>query len=116
MFPLGIDARRFSKDGSYHLKNRWLEFKRDLEDLLSDFGAEDGSPSKKYFDFLDLAVVWSATPGPSGQYEVAPYDEDSWVGRSFYGATHYVTTVGSNHRVDVIELSSLIAALADPAA
>jgi hypothetical protein len=113
--PLGIEAKRFNKDGTYRLTNRWLEFKRNLEDLLSNFDAEDGSPSKKYFDLLDLAVVWSATPGPSGQYEIGTYDADNWSDRSFYGATHYVTTTGSNHRVDVIEVPSLIAELADPA-
>ena len=95
------------------LSDRWLEFERNLEDLLADFDAEDGSPSKKYFDLLDLAVVWSGKAGPSGQYDVGTYDEDNWINRSFYGATHYVTTSGSNHRIDVIELSSFISGLAD---
>jgi hypothetical protein len=112
--PLGIEARRFKKDGTYQLTDRWLEFKRNLEDLLADFDAEDGSPSKKYFDLLDLAVVWSVKPGPSGKYEVGTYDENNWFNRSFYGATHYITTSGSNHRIDVIESSSFIAGLAAP--
>lgn len=113
--PRGVEKRNFSKEGTFRRTNRWLEFKRNLEDLLADFEAEDGSPSKKYFDLLDLAVVWSVKAGPSGPYDVAAYDDNNWVHRSYYGATHFITTTGSNHRIDVVELSSFIAGLGDTA-
>ena len=73
-----------------------------------DFELEEGDSQRKYFDLLDLAVVWSAAAGASGQYEVTPYDGANWQRRSFYGATHFITRAGSEHRVDVISISDLV--------
>ena len=101
---MGIEAGRF-KDGKYRLTNQWLEFKPDLENLLVEFDADDADPSKKYFEQVNLAVVQGATEGSFQQYDVQAYDDSNWFQRTFYGATHQVTSGGSAHRLDVIEIT-----------
>lgn len=106
--PLGISVSR-ATGGHFSRKSKWLEFKLRLEDLLEDFTLEDGNASKKYFDLLDLAIVWTVPTGDAiGDYDMTAYQADSWHERNFYGATHWLATAQGQHRVEVMCVQDLL--------
>jgi len=105
--PLGIASSQFVA-GKFSRTSQWLEFKVDLEELLEEFELADGDPNKKYFAQISLAVVWRADPASLGRYAVVPIDAKNWVHRNFAGSSHFVETEGQDHRIEVIELSSVI--------
>ncbi|BEP13278.1 hypothetical protein acdb102_15890 [Acidothermaceae bacterium B102] len=108
LVPLGIATSAMSA-GAMSRKGKWLEFKLRLEDLVDDFAADEGSPSKKFFELLDLAVVWAVPLSDAiGDYDLARFDESNWQKRNFYGSTHRLTTNNSQHAVEIVALQDLI--------
>jgi hypothetical protein len=109
--PLGISDTKSTKNG-FSRRGKWLEFKLRLEDLVDEFEAEDGSASKKYFDLLDLAVVWAVPEGDAvGDFELSKFDESSWHERTFYGSTHVMSKHSGEHRVEIICVNDLLVML-----
>lgn len=110
--PLGVSQSK-AKNGSLKRSGKWLEFKLRLEDLVENFGAEDGDPSKKYFDLCDLAVVWAVPLGDAvGDYDLQKFDADNWHERTYYGSTHRLSASQGHHRIEVIAVQDFLAQLA----
>ena len=110
--PIGVSSSK-AVGGTLRRTDRWLEFKLRLEDLADNFSAEDGDPSKKYFDLCDLAVAWEVPLQDAiGDYDLEKFDESNWHERTYYGATHRLSSSSADHRVEVIALRPLIASLA----
>lgn len=85
--------------------DRWLEFKKDIDGLVRDLEAEDGSEGKKYFAQINVAVVWEANATTSDNYEIKQIDARE---RQFYGATHVLSADNNDHSIEVIELLSIV--------
>lgn len=106
--PLGIAESR-AKDGAFSRKNKWLEFKVKLQDLVDDFEAEDATGGKKYFDLVDVAVVWEVPAGDSiGDYDLIPIGAGNWNERDYFGATHLLKKSGGHHTVHVLALQDFL--------
>lgn len=102
----GISQDRFVNN-SFTRARKWLEFKLNLADLVDEFELADGTPNKKYFTQVSLAVCWSSA-GPMGVYDLVPLDDTNRSQRSYPGATHFLSKDGNDHRVEVIELQTLV--------
>lgn len=110
--PLAVSKSK-AKDGFLKRSGKWLEFKLRLEDLVENFEAGDGDPSKKYFDLCDLAVVWAVPLGDAvGDYDLQKFDAQSWQERTYYGSTHRLSASQGHHRIEVIAVQDLLAQLA----
>ena len=104
--PKGVHVGRFTS-GVLHRSNQWLEFKIELENLLANCAQDHGEPSKKYFEHINLAVVWHVGEGLE-DFVVTPVDASNWHTRTFYGSTHFVTRAGNEHKIEVIELRTVL--------
>ena len=109
---LGISRQRLGEEG-ISLTELWGEFKFDINDLVADLEAEEGDPSKKYFNQISLLVVWAASAVTSDTYSVAPFSQRNWTERTFFGATHMIQAPNNDHCIEVIELRSALARLRD---
>lgn len=106
--PLGI-ADSKSKDGTFSRRGKWLEFKVKLLDLVEDFEAEDATGGKKYFDLVDLAVVWEVPQGDSiGDYDLVTLSGENWNDRDYYGVTHLLKRSGGHHTVHVLAIQDFL--------
>ncbi|WP_163618041.1 ATP-binding protein [Microbacterium sp. B35-30] len=106
--PLGI-AESKARDGAFQRRTKWLEFKVKLEDLVDDFGSDDASASKKYFDLVDLAVVWEVPDRDAiGDFDVVKLDTSNWNERDYYGVTHLLKKGTGNHVLQVLALQDFI--------
>lgn len=105
--PLGIHAKHFV-NGKFERSSKWAEFKVDLADLLSDFEVEDGDPQKKYFEQVDLAIVWKVSSASDAPFDVIPVDKKNWLNRNYLGTTHFVQRGESAHVVEVIALAEVL--------
>jgi len=117
--PLGIAESR-SKSGSFSRRGKWLEFKVKLQDLVDDFEAEDAAGGKKYFDLVDLAVVWEVPASESiGDYDLIALGAGNWNERDYFGVTHLLKKSGGHHTVHVLAVQDFLrqaaAAPAQPA-
>lgn len=111
-YQLDISEAKAS-GGLLQRKGKWLEFKLRLEDLVDNFAADDGDPSKKYFDLLDLAVVWAVPSQDAvGDYDLHRFDGQTWTERNYFGATHRLSATSGNHKVEVISVQDLLSSLA----
>ena len=108
----GISKDMFSA-GTFRRTNQWLEFKLNLADLIDELELSDGEPNKKYYSQVNLVVCWAATGTGGEAYGLTPCDESNWRTRSFPGTTHFLVQAGSDHRVEVIALETLIPRLID---
>ena len=106
--PLGIPESKFN-NGTFSRRGKWLEFKVKLEDLVDDFEAEDAAGSKKYFDLVDLAVVWEVPREDAiGDYNVIQLDEGNWNQREYYGVTHLLRRASGHHTVQVLAIQNFL--------
>ncbi len=103
----GISRMKLTRN-RYQRTKRWLEFKNDLTDLLTDFGRPDGDGQSKYFKLLDLIVCWNIETGSNNNFEVEAYNNENWTDRSYHKATHKLIEIESRHSVDVISLRTLL--------
>lgn len=107
--PLGIAESKFNGD-LFSRRGKWLEFKVKLEDLVDDFEADDAAGSKKYFDLVDLAVVWEVPRQDTiGDYNVIKIDQGNWNQREFFGVTHLLRRGSGHHTVQVLALQDFLA-------
>lgn len=83
----------------------WLEFKRDVDGLVSNLESEDGDPSKKYFSQISVAVVWEANQTNSDNFELVEIEKRQ---RQFFGATHVLQAENNDHVIEIIELRTVI--------
>lgn len=105
---LGISQSR-AINGSFKRSGKWLEFKVRLEDLVEEFEADDASPGKKYFDLVDLAVVWDAPNRDAiNDFDLVKLDGSNWEQRDYFGVTHMLKRGVGDHVVQVISLRSLL--------
>jgi hypothetical protein len=112
--PLGI-AESKGKDGKFARKGKWLEFKVKLDDLVDEFEAEDASSSKKYFDLVDLAVVWEVPAAESiGDYDLITLGADNWNDRDYFGVTHLLQRNGGSHTLHVIAIQDFLRLATEP--
>ena len=100
----GICDAKLTRRGKYQRTKKWLEFKNDLTDLLTDFERPDGDGQSKYFELLDLIICWNIETGSNDNFEVKSYNNENWTDRSYQGATHRLIKLNSSHSVDVISL------------
>ncbi|MCM3532920.1 ATP-binding protein [Cellulosimicrobium funkei] len=107
--PLGIAEAKFNGE-HFSRRGKWLEFKVKLDDLVDDFEAEDASGSKKYFDLVDLAVVWEVPRQDTiGDYNVIKIDQGNWNQREYFGVTHLLRRGSGHHTVQVLALQDFLA-------
>ncbi len=108
---LGVSETK-AAGGLLKRTGKWLEFKLRLEDLVDNFSAPDGDPSKKYFEFCDLAVVWAVPLADAiGDYDLEKFDANNWAGRTYYGSTHRLSSSQSQHRIEVLAVQDLLVEL-----
>lgn len=104
---LRVDGEQLSSEG-ISLSDRWLEFKKDVNSFVDDLEAQDGAPAKKYFMHVSVLVCWSVSGLSSDHYAVEPYSSANWRERLFLGATHLLSSDNNEHRVEIIELRTVL--------
>jgi hypothetical protein len=64
---------------------------------------------KKYFDLLDLAVVWDVPDSDAIlDYDVVKLDKSNWIDREYFAVTHILKHAGTNHVVNVISVQDAL--------
>jgi len=107
--PLGLIMP--ASEPSLEYEGKWLEFKVAIDGLTEDFGKPDGTPGKKHFSTVDLAVVFDVDDDFE-DYELEEIEPANAGERMFFGATHLLRKSDErNHVVQVISLKHLRACL-----
>jgi hypothetical protein len=101
--PLGLN---FGTKKNITLTGQWLEFKKSADLLRDDFVAEDGAPSKKWFELLNL-LVCDQIDTQIDDYSIDAIEDNNVSDRFFYGATHIMRKDQQEHTVQIICLSTL---------
>lgn len=103
--PLGLG---FGDQENISKARKWLEFKKSVDLLVTDFKKRDGDSAKKYFVLVDLLVCDKAELDEEGYTcEEIVTDEDASE-RRFFGVTHLLRcNTEASHVVQVIALDTL---------
>ena len=108
---LRVSEYQFSGEPSMHRSDRWMEFKQEVNSFISDLERDDGTSSKKYFEHVDVLVTWTVKGNSSGNYAVEVIDKDNMNDRQYLGSTHFLVADNHEHRIEVICLYDLVAAI-----
>jgi hypothetical protein len=95
------------------LTGHWLEYKKSCDQLVQDFNDSDGSPSKKWYELLNLLVCDEVDDQYEG-YTLTEISHSNIGERLYYGVTHILRKNGHEHSIQVICLTSLRARLNSP--
>jgi hypothetical protein len=103
--PLGVAPFVVGAKTRFETRNLTLEFKNNLDALVSDVEEAD---SRKSWEHIDICVCWSQVSDRFAGYEVAEVTEQNLEQRKFPGVTHLLHRDGEGHVIQVVMLSKVI--------
>lgn len=105
--PLGLsDDVLPTHESKFQTKGLTLEFKSNLEGLISDIENQD---KRKTFPHVDILVCWGAIQDTYKGYNLVPVDENNLYERKFPGVTHLLSKDGEgSHIIQVVLLEHVV--------
>jgi len=102
--PLGVSPYVCGAKSQFETKELTLEFKNNLDALISDVTSDD---SGKAFAHIDICVCWSTVDESFEGFEIEEITEANLDMREFPGATHLLRRDGETHIIQVILLETV---------
>jgi hypothetical protein len=103
--PLGLAPFIIGDHARYETRYMTLEFKNNLDGLVSDMEDPD---KRKSYAHIDICVCWSVIAESFAGYELSEIGEHNLDQRSVPGATHILRRDGEAHAIQVVMLSSIV--------
>ena len=106
--PFGLSPYTLGTRSRYTTKPLTLEFKNNLDGLISDLGDENTS---KTFSHIDVCVCWTSIRDKFPGYEIEPVNESNIDDRAYPGTTHLLRRDGESHKIGLILLKDITDAI-----
>jgi hypothetical protein len=105
--PLALSSEVFGPSQTrYNTRGLTLEFKNNLDGLISDL---EDQQSGKTFAKVDLLVCWGTVEPQHKHYELTAIDESNLEERRYPGVTHVLRKDGeASHAIQVIMLEQIV--------
>ena len=101
---LGLAPSVLGDDDHFSTRYLTLEFKNNLDGLISDI--DDGTGPKQY-QHIDVCVCWGVIQESFPGYELEPVGAANIDQRHYPGTTHLLRKDGETHAIQVIMLSTI---------
>ena len=103
-YSLGLAPSVLGGSDTFHTRNLTLEYKNNLDSLISDIDDEN---RPKQYHHIDICVCWGTVQENFAGYELKPVDASNVDQRRYPGTTHLLQRDGEAHVIEVIMLSAL---------
>lgn len=103
--PLGLSPFVLGDRATYETRALTVEFKNNLDALISDIEDPD---SRKSYGHIDLCVCWGVVSTGFAGYELREITSDNLDERSVPGATHVLRRDGETHLIQVVMLQKIV--------
>jgi hypothetical protein len=103
--PLGLSPFVIGKGKKFHTPNLTLEFKSNLDKLISDIEDPD---SPKKFGSINICVCWGVIKNKFKGYELTELKEKDLDQRAYPGSTHILRHNGDRHSIQVVMLKRIV--------
>ena len=101
---LGLAPSVVGDSNTFETRNLTLEFKNNLDGLVSDI---DDETNPKQYQHIDICVCWSTLQDAFSGYELKPVGPANLDQRRYPGTTHLLQRDGESHTIEVVMLRTV---------